>query len=171
MKQFTESLRDGVIGESLRRAFEELIDFLVDHVRHRECFKSIGYDKHLHWCLLVHTLQRSKFFPLPVIVWNPSNNFTFAVQNPKRKCSFFEVPVTASVCFSGAWFMTILSFHVLAVLICALSLTATITAIDLFLSWQSPQLHPRPPFCWWNDFSLDVQNYPLCCPTEYFNLR
>lgn len=48
MKQFTESLRDGVIGESLWRAFEELIDFLVDHVRHRECFKSIGYDKHLH---------------------------------------------------------------------------------------------------------------------------
>lgn len=40
--------------------------------------------------------------------------------------------------------------------------------IDLFLLWQ---LHSRPSFCWWNDFSLDVQNYPLCCPTEYFNLR
>lgn len=117
-----------------------------------------------------HSLEIRKFFPVPSNVWNHSNNFTFAVQNPKRN-NVHSLKSVLLLQYVFLWDISWLFFHILAMLICAHLCShcqQPSLHIDLFLLWR---LHSRPSFCWWNDFSLDVQNYPLCCPTEYFNLR
>lgn len=108
--------------ERLWRAFEELIEvpFLVDHVRHRRCFKSISHDKDLHQCLLVPTLQRSEssslsleLFEITVIAsplhYRTPKEIVFILWSP---CYCFSVVFWGMV----SWLFS----HVVAVLLCAL---------------------------------------------------
>lgn len=78
-----------------------------------------------------HSSEIRKFLPLPIIVWNHSNNFTFAVQNPKRNSvhSLKSLLLLQHVFLGdGSWlfspFMLLPCWSVL----CGLSLTAAITA-------------------------------------------
>lgn len=78
-----------------------------------------------------HSSEIRKFFPVPIIVWNHSKNFTFAVQNPQRKSVHsLKSLLLLQYVFLGdiSWLFPPFIFLQCWFVLCGLSLIAAITA-------------------------------------------